>query len=286
MRSGQCNHRWMKRSVWTLSEIDLIWLGCREKTCDLLICAVFFALIFARFHDGSQETSRFCPSSGSYWWTRDCRQAHACAMDFRASVWKTWQHDTMIPSCCILCWLKDPVNCGRSLLVEAPTLQELNLSFEDLDKPLLLSRDHGSELSEVDQENASAEFCCTWPRSTWVFFLDSTIYIPWRGMIARCQPMGTQAIHCQHKRTTGRRYFKLLQRDGFNLQRIVSGTRELSMTQFTCLSRYQGVLNRCFFHRRSPSSHSALRKHPHLPGSSSWCRCTCPGTEIHSVGNS
>lgn len=170
MRSGQCNHRWMKRSVWTLSEIDLIWLGCREKTCDLLICAVFFALIFARFHDGSQETSRFCPSSGSYWWTRDCRQAHACAMDFRASVWKTWQHDTMIPSCCILCWLKDPVNCGRSLLVEAPTLQELNLSFEDLDKPLLLSRDHGSELSEVDQENASAEFCCTWPRSTWVFF--------------------------------------------------------------------------------------------------------------------
>ena len=65
-----------------------------------------------------------------------------------------WQHDTMIPSCCILCWLKDPVNCGRSLLVEAPTLQELNLSFEDLDKPLLLSRDHWSELSEVDQENA------------------------------------------------------------------------------------------------------------------------------------
>lgn len=58
----------------------------------------------------------------------------------------------------------------------------------------------------------------------------------------------------------------------------------VSMTQFTCLSRYQGVLNRCFFHRRSPSSHSALRKHPHLPGSSSWCRCTCPGTGIHNVG--
>lgn len=45
-------------------------------------------------------------------------------------------------------WISDPVNCGRSLLVEAPTLQELNLSFEDLDKPLQYIANTKGQLEE------------------------------------------------------------------------------------------------------------------------------------------
>lgn len=45
-------------------------------------------------------------------------------------------------------WLVDTLNCGRSLLEEAPTLEELNISFESLSKPLSYTANTEGELEQ------------------------------------------------------------------------------------------------------------------------------------------
>lgn len=45
-------------------------------------------------------------------------------------------------------WLVDTLNCGLSLLEEAPTLEEVNISFESLSKPLSYTADTEGELEQ------------------------------------------------------------------------------------------------------------------------------------------